>query len=99
MLEIKVLAKPAEDTSLIAFQIVKLFHESGVPESVLQLVIGGKDIGDELTKLGELNGVAFTGSTTAAKSINLNLANQKDQLRLSLLKQVGKMLCSWIRHH
>ena len=50
----KVLAKPAEDTSLIAFQIVKLFHESGVPESVLQLVIGGKEIGNELTKLNEL---------------------------------------------
>ena len=84
----KVLAKPAEDTSLIAFQIVKLFHESGVPESVLQLVIGGKEIGNELTKLNELNGVAFTGSTTAAKSINLNLAKSEGPIK-SLIAETG----------
>ena len=41
----KVLAKPAEDTSLIAFQIVKTFYKAGVPKSVLQLIIGGKDVG------------------------------------------------------
>ena len=84
----KVLAKPAEDTSLIAFQIVKLFHESGVPESVLQLVIGGKDIGNELTKLTELNGVAFTGSTSAAKSINLNLAKSEGPIK-TLIAETG----------
>ncbi|MAK16549.1 MAG: proline dehydrogenase [Gammaproteobacteria bacterium] len=84
----KVLAKPAEDTSLIAFQIVKLFHEAGVPESVLELIIGGKDIGNELTKFNELNGVAFTGSTAAAKSINLNLAKSEGPIK-TLIAETG----------
>ena len=83
-----VIAKPAEDTSLIAFQIVKLFHEAGVPESALQLVVGGKDIGNELTKMNNLSGVAFTGSTSAARAINLNLA-QTDGAIKTLIAETG----------
>jgi RHH-type proline utilization regulon transcriptional repressor/proline dehydrogenase/delta 1-pyrroline-5-carboxylate dehydrogenase len=83
-----VLAKPAEDTSLIAFQIVKLFHQAGVPGSVLQLVIGGKDIGNELTKMSDLNGVAFTGSTAAARSININLAQSDGPIK-TLIAETG----------
>ena len=83
-----VLAKPAEDTSLIAFQIVKLFHRAGVPGSVLQLVIGGKDIGNELTKMSDLNGVAFTGSTAAARSININLAQSEGPIK-TLIAETG----------
>ena len=84
----KVLAKPAEDTSLIAFQIVKTFYKAGVPKSVLQLIIGGKDVGNELTKLSDLNGVAFTGSTSAAKSINLNLAKSEGPIK-TLIAETG----------
>ncbi|GIS46815.1 MAG: hypothetical protein Ct9H90mP19_0520 [Gammaproteobacteria bacterium] len=40
-----VIAKPAEDTSIIAYEIIKLFHEAGVPGSALQLIIGGREIG------------------------------------------------------
>ena len=83
-----VLAKPAEDTSLIAFQIVKLFHQAGVPESVLQLVVGGKEIGNELTKMSNLSGVAFTGSTAAARSININLAQSEGPIK-TLIAETG----------
>ena len=64
-----VIAKPAEDTSLIASEIVKVFHDCGVPKDALHLVVGGKDAGNELTKINALSGVAFTGSTSAAKKI------------------------------
>lgn len=83
-----VLAKPAEDTSLIAFQIIKLFHKAGVPTSVLQLVIGGKDVGNELTKMHSLSGVAFTGSTDAARAINLNLAKSEGPIK-TLIAETG----------
>lgn len=83
-----VLVKPAEDTSLIAFQIIKLFHKAGVPTSVLQLVIGGKDVGNELTKMHSLSGVAFTGSTDAARAINLNLAKSEGPIK-TLIAETG----------
>ena len=83
-----VIAKPAEDTSIIAYEIIKLFHEAGVPESALQLIIGGREIGNELTKNQLLNGVAFTGSSEAAKKINLNLANSDGPIK-TLIAETG----------
>ena len=83
-----VIAKPAEDTSIIAYEIIKLFHESGVPTQALQLIIGGKEIGNQLTKNEFLNGVAFTGSSEAAKKINLNLANTNGPIK-TLIAETG----------
>ena len=83
-----VIAKPAEDTSIIAYEIIKLFHEAGVPGSALQLIIGGREIGNELTKNDQLNGVAFTGSSEAAKKINVNLANSDGPIK-TLIAETG----------
>ena len=83
-----VIAKPAEDTSIIAYEIIKLFHEAGVPGSTLQLIIGGREIGNELTKNDQLNGVAFTGSSEAAKKINVNLANSDGPIK-TLIAETG----------
>ena len=83
-----VIAKPAEDTSMIAYEVIKLFHEAGVPGSVLQLIIGGRDIGNELTKSERLNGVAFTGSSEAAKKINVNLATSDGPIK-TLIAETG----------
>ena len=83
-----VIAKPAEDTSIIAYEIIKLFHEAGVPGSALQLIIGGREIGNELTKNEQLNGVAFTGSSEAAKKININLANSDGPIK-TLIAETG----------
>lgn len=70
-----VLAKPAMQTSLTAALVVKLFHQAGVPESVLQLVIGrGSVIGSALVKNPHVSGVLFTGSDATAKSIQRMLA-------------------------
>jgi len=69
-----VIAKPAEQTALIAYAAVKLLHQVGVPKDTLQLVLGAGDIGDLLTQNKQINGVIFTGSTQVAKSINKNLA-------------------------
>ncbi|HSM95150.1 MAG TPA: bifunctional proline dehydrogenase/L-glutamate gamma-semialdehyde dehydrogenase PutA [Rhizomicrobium sp.] len=70
-----VLAKPAEQTPLIAAAAVKLLHEAGVPVDVLHLLPGdGPRIGNALFADPRLAGVAFTGSTDAANAINRALA-------------------------
>src|SRR5258706_3686585 len=70
-----VLAKPAEQTPLIAAAAVRLLHEAGVPGEVLHLVPGdGARIGKTMFADPRLMGVAFTGSTETAALINRALA-------------------------
>ena len=70
-----VIAKPAEQTNLIGYYAVKLLHEAGVPEAVLQFVPGdGATVGAALTSDPRVAGVAFTGSTDTARAINRALA-------------------------
>ncbi len=70
-----VIAKPAEQTNLIAHAAVKLLHEAGVPENVVQLVPGdGAVVGAALTSDPRVAGVAFTGSTDTARAINRAMA-------------------------
>ncbi|WP_274628554.1 bifunctional proline dehydrogenase/L-glutamate gamma-semialdehyde dehydrogenase PutA [Arvimicrobium flavum] len=70
-----VLAKPAEQTPLIAAHAVALLHEAGVPKDVLQLLPGdGPTVGAPLTADPRIAGVCFTGSTEVAKMIEAALA-------------------------
>ena len=70
-----VIAKPAEQTSLIGSVAVKLLHEAGVPADVLQFIPGdGAVVGPALTADPRVAGVAFTGSTDTAWAINRALA-------------------------
>ena len=72
-----VLAKPAEQTSLVGYFAVKLLHEAGVPEAVLQFLPGdGATVGAALTSDPRVAGVAFTGSTDTARAINRALASR-----------------------
>ncbi|WP_343115982.1 bifunctional proline dehydrogenase/L-glutamate gamma-semialdehyde dehydrogenase PutA [Ostreiculturibacter nitratireducens] len=65
-----VLAKPAEQTPLIAAHAVRLLHEAGVPATALQLLPGdGPTVGRALTSDPRVSGVAFTGSTETAQAI------------------------------
>ncbi len=73
-----VVAKPAEQTSLIAHLAVSWLHEAGVPTNVLQLVLGVGDVGAALTSDNRIDGVIFTGSTDVAKRINKLLAARTD---------------------
>ncbi|WP_337185474.1 bifunctional proline dehydrogenase/L-glutamate gamma-semialdehyde dehydrogenase PutA [Phenylobacterium sp.] len=66
-----VLAKPAEQTPLIATEAVKLFHAAGVPADLLHLLPGdGATVGAALTAHPGCDGVAFTGGTDTAWAIN-----------------------------
>ncbi len=77
-----VIAKPAEQTSLIAYYTVQKMHGLGFPKNVLQLVLGEGNVGAALTKLHGLGGVAFTGSTEVAKRIQKSLSLHSPQAAL-----------------
>ena len=70
-----VLAKPAEQTPLIAHRAVQLLHQAGVPHAALQLLPGaGETVGALLTGDARVKGVIFTGSTEVSQLINRTLA-------------------------
>jgi RHH-type proline utilization regulon transcriptional repressor/proline dehydrogenase/delta 1-pyrroline-5-carboxylate dehydrogenase len=70
-----VLAKPAEQTPIVATEAVKLFHGAGVPADLLHLLPGdGASVGAALTAHPGCDGVAFTGGTDTAWAINRTLA-------------------------
>jgi RHH-type proline utilization regulon transcriptional repressor/proline dehydrogenase/delta 1-pyrroline-5-carboxylate dehydrogenase len=71
-----VIAKPAEQTPIIAGLAIDLFHRAGFPKDVVQLAPGDGRVGSALTAHPLLAGVAFTGSTETARLINRNLADR-----------------------
>ncbi|WP_237151940.1 trifunctional transcriptional regulator/proline dehydrogenase/L-glutamate gamma-semialdehyde dehydrogenase [Oryzibacter oryziterrae] len=71
-----VLAKPAEETPLIAAAAVRLLHEAGVPRAALQLLPGDGRVGAALVAARETAGVMFTGSTEVARLIQRELATR-----------------------
>jgi RHH-type proline utilization regulon transcriptional repressor/proline dehydrogenase/delta 1-pyrroline-5-carboxylate dehydrogenase len=77
-----VLAKPAEQTPLIATLAVRLFHRAGVPRDVLQLLPGPGEIGAALVADPRVKGVIFTGSTEVARIINHTLAERGGDIPL-----------------
>ena len=83
-----VVAKPAEQTPLIAHEAVKLLHAAGVPASALHLVPGDGKVGSLITAHPAVAGVAFTGSTEVARLINRTLA-AKDGPIAALIAETG----------
>src|SRR5204863_5147445 len=74
-----VLAKPAEQTPLIAAAAVALLYRAGIPRAALQLLPGrGESVGAPLVADSRIAGVLFTGSTAVAHAINRSLAQRAD---------------------
>ncbi len=83
-----VVAKPAEQTPLIAHEAVSLLQEAGAPLEALQFAPGGGDAGAALVEHPSCAGVVFTGSLEVAKSINRALA-QKPGPIVPLIAETG----------
>ncbi|MXO75246.1 bifunctional proline dehydrogenase/L-glutamate gamma-semialdehyde dehydrogenase PutA [Altererythrobacter aerius] len=83
-----VIAKPAEQTPLIAALAVRLCHEAGIPEEVFQLLPGAGEVGQTITSDVRIAGVAFTGSTQTAQAINRSLA-ARDAPIATLVAETG----------
>ncbi|MCU4412493.1 trifunctional transcriptional regulator/proline dehydrogenase/L-glutamate gamma-semialdehyde dehydrogenase [Acinetobacter sp. WU_MDCI_Axc73] len=72
-----VIAKPAEQTPLIAAQAVEILHQAGIPKDVLQLLPGrGESIGAKLSSDDRIQGIMFTGSTEVAKILQKKVAKR-----------------------
>ncbi|HAD24662.1 MAG TPA: bifunctional proline dehydrogenase/L-glutamate gamma-semialdehyde dehydrogenase, partial [Alphaproteobacteria bacterium] len=70
-----VIAKPAEQASLVAYRATQLLHEAGVPPDILHLLPGdGAQLGAAIVADPRIAGVAFTGSTETARAIARGLA-------------------------
>lgn len=72
-----VLAKPAEQTPITAFQTVVLLQEAGIPPDALHLLPGGGEVGAMLVQDPRVQGVAFTGSNETAWHIQRALADRR----------------------
>ncbi|KQM36039.1 bifunctional proline dehydrogenase/L-glutamate gamma-semialdehyde dehydrogenase PutA [Sphingomonas sp. Leaf10] len=84
-----VLAKPAEQTPLIAYEAVRLFHAAGLDPDLLALLPGeGAEVGAALVAHPAIAGVAFTGGTDTAWSINRTLANRNGPI-LPFIAETG----------
>ena len=78
-----VIAKPAEQTPLIADLAVQVFHQAGIPLAALQCLPGrGETVGAALTADPRVRSVIFTGSTEVAQLINRALARSSPDYRL-----------------
>uniref|UniRef100_UPI0035CAF81F trifunctional transcriptional regulator/proline dehydrogenase/L-glutamate gamma-semialdehyde dehydrogenase n=1 Tax=uncultured Sphingomonas sp. TaxID=158754 RepID=UPI0035CAF81F len=86
-----VLAKPAEETPLIAAEGIRILHEAGVPADALQLVPGDGTIGAALVAAAETRAVMFTGSTQVARLIQAQLADRlsPDGRPIPLIAETG----------
>ena len=84
-----VIAKPAEQTPIIAYRAIQLLHQAGVPTAVLQLLPGdGANTGAKLIEHPQIDGVCFTGSNQTARLIQLSLANKSGSI-VPLIAETG----------
>ncbi|MDH3613830.1 MAG: bifunctional proline dehydrogenase/L-glutamate gamma-semialdehyde dehydrogenase PutA [Gammaproteobacteria bacterium] len=84
-----VLAKPAEQTPLVAFRAIELLLEAGIPPSVLHFLPGdGASVGGRAVADKRVAGVAFTGSTETARQINKTLADRDGPIA-TLIAETG----------
>jgi len=88
-----VLAKPAEQTSLIAIRVIELMQACGFPPAVAQLVIArGVDVGEQLVPDPRVKAVMFTGSTETGTWISRRLAQRPDA-PVPLIAETGGQNC------
>ena len=79
-----VVLKPAETTSLTALKLAELIRDSGLPAGVVNIITGAGDTGKALVEHGDIDKIAFTGSTAVGKMIQRSLAGTSKRLTLEL---------------
>ena len=75
-----VILKPSEKTPAVGAKLVSFFHKAGVPEDVVQILIGGPDEGKALVAHDDVDGVLFTGSAQVGIAINRKLASNPGKM-------------------
>ncbi len=83
-----VIAKPAEQTPLMAYLALGLLHRAGIPNDVLHLLTGNGSVGARLVAHPRIAGVVFTGATDTAKAIQRSLAKKSGPI-VPLIAETG----------
>lgn len=87
-----VLAKPAHQTSLVAYRATELAFEAGIPVNVLHYLPGrGNTLGSQLLNDVRTAGVVFTGSTSVARDIAKTLVSREKAPIVPLIAETGGM--------
>jgi betaine-aldehyde dehydrogenase len=79
-----VVVKPAQETPLDGYLLAELLIEAGVPEGVVSIVAGGREVGEHLVRHPHVDKVAFTGSTAAGRRIGSICGEQLKRVSLEL---------------
>ncbi|MEK4669221.1 NAD-dependent succinate-semialdehyde dehydrogenase [Niallia sp. FSL R7-0271] len=80
-----VVIKPAESTPLTAIEVMKAFHDAGLPKGVLNLVHGmPKEIGDAMMESPDVRKITFTGSTKVGKELAKRAADTMKKISMEL---------------
>ena len=75
-----VLFKPSEKTPAVGEMLVRLYHEAGVPQDIVLLIVGGPKEGKALTAHTDVNGILFTGSAATGIAINRQFAGDPGKI-------------------
>ena len=75
-----VIFKPSELTPLTGEAVVKLWEQAGLPPGVLNLVQGGRETGQALSALSDIDGLLFTGSAGTGYQLHRQLAGQPEKI-------------------
>ncbi len=72
--------KPSEQTPAVGAWMMQKWVEAGLPDGVLNLVQGGRDVGEAICKNKEIDGLFFTGSSRAGAALNQALAAEPGKI-------------------
>ena len=90
-----VIFKPSEKTPASGVRLAELWAQAGLPEGVLQVAIGGGDIGRALVAHEAIDGVLFTGGAPAGRSIHQALAARPDKILALELGGANPLIAAW----
>ena len=80
-----VVFKPASDTPLLAIELVKILMEAGLPEGVVNVVLGpGGSVGEAIIQHPKVKLISFTGSTAAGQQVTISAANLMKRVSLEM---------------
>ena len=72
--------KPSELTPMCGEAVVRLWEQAGLPAGVLNLIQGGREVGEALAAQDDIDGVLFTGSSATGFALHRQLAGRPDKI-------------------
>lgn len=88
-----VVVKPAPETALDPYLLAELVTEAGIPDGVVNIVAGGREVGERLVSHPDVAKVAFTGSTAAGRKIGETCGHQLKRYSLELGGKSAAIIC------